>query len=74
MIAELSKRVPCDTIRMENDAKAAALGEMAAGGARDLSNFIFLGVGTGIGGGLILNRKLYNLLISKSKKMEISIY
>ena len=55
MIAELSKRVPCDTIRMENDAKAAALGEMAAGGARDLSNFIFLGVGTGIGGAIIMD-------------------
>lgn len=55
MIAELSKRVPCANIRMENDAKAAALGEMTGGGARDLKDFIYLGVGTGIGGAIILD-------------------
>jgi len=45
--------------RIENDANAAAYGEYLAGAARGATNAIVLTVGTGIGGGLILNGSLY---------------
>lgn len=45
--------------RIENDANAAAYGEYLAGAARGTTNAIVLTIGTGIGGGLILNGSLY---------------
>lgn len=42
-----------------NDANAAALGEMEYGAARDCLNFIYLTISTGIGGGIVINGKLY---------------
>ncbi len=42
-----------------NDANAAAYGEFAAGAARGATNAVVLTLGTGIGGGLILEGKLY---------------
>jgi len=44
---------------IENDAASAALGERALGSGHDIDSFIFVHVGHGIGGGIILNGKLY---------------
>ena len=42
-----------------NDANACALAEWKFGAGKDTENMIFLTMGTGLGGGLILNGKLY---------------
>ena len=44
---------------LENDVNCVALGEKWVGAGKDLSNFICLTIGTGIGGGIILNNQLF---------------
>lgn len=44
-------------VRMTNDAKAAALGEMQYGAARGMKNFIMLTLGTGVGSGIVIDGK-----------------
>lgn len=41
-----------------NDANAAALGEMRYGAARGMKNFIEITLGTGVGGGVVVNGEL----------------
>jgi glucokinase len=44
---------------IENDANLAAVGEKKWGSGKDLSDFILITLGTGVGAGLILDGKLY---------------
>lgn len=44
---------------ISNDANVAALGEATFGSAKGVKNVVMLTLGTGVGGGLILNSKLY---------------
>jgi len=44
---------------VENDANAAAIGEMIFGTGKRYNSFVMITLGTGVGGGIILNRKLY---------------
>lgn len=46
-------------IRLDNDANLAALGEYRFGAGRGVGDLVFMTVSTGIGGGLILNHRLY---------------
>ena len=47
-------------VYVENDAKCAALGELFAGAAKGAQNAVIVTIGTGIGGGVILNGKLFS--------------
>jgi glucokinase-like ROK family protein len=44
---------------VENDANAAALGEYYFGVAREVKHFIYLSTGVGLGGGIMLDGKLF---------------
>jgi glucokinase len=55
----LRKRYPDLLVRVINDANAAAIGEMAAGSASRFQNFVLVTLGTGIGGGVVINGELY---------------
>ncbi len=44
---------------LANDANAAAIGESVFGAGRNTENFIYITVSTGVGGGIILNGRLY---------------
>jgi len=45
-------------VKAVNDANAAALGEMWQGGGMGCSNVVFVTIGTGVGGGIIVDGKL----------------
>ncbi|OGD17104.1 hypothetical protein A2V47_07225 [Candidatus Atribacteria bacterium RBG_19FT_COMBO_35_14] len=47
------------SITIENDVNLMALGEKTKGIAQKINNFVFVGERTGIGAGIIINRKLY---------------
>lgn len=47
-------------VKIENDANAAALGEYLAGSAKGAKNAIAITLGTGVGGGIIIDGKIYS--------------
>lgn len=47
------------SVTIENDANANAWGERVFGNCRDCDNFMWVTVSNGVGGGLVLNGKLY---------------
>ncbi len=47
-------------IKINNDANAAALGQMYFGAGKEFANFAVITLGTGVGGGLILNKRLFS--------------
>lgn len=46
-------------IYVENDANAAAYGEYLAGGGKGYQNVVVITLGTGVGGGVIINGQIY---------------
>lgn len=46
-------------VLLENDVNAAAFGESIFGAGRDYKNYIFMAIGTAIGGGIVLDGRLY---------------
>ncbi len=55
----LSKLVNCK-FYIENDANAAALGEAVAGAAKGAKYSVMVTLGTGVGGGIVMNGKIYS--------------
>ena len=47
-------------VHIENDANAAALGEYLAGSAKGARNAVAITLGTGVGGGIIIDGKIYS--------------
>lgn len=47
-------------VYLGNDADCAALGEAYAGATKNVDDSIMITIGTGIGGGIIINKKIYN--------------
>src|SRR5438094_7729152 len=58
-IAEVVGRAAGTRVIVENDCTAGAYGEYRVGAARGVAHVLYIGVGTGIGGGLILAGSLY---------------
>lgn len=56
-------------IKVSNDANVAALGEAMFGVGRTYTDTIFITLGTGVGGGIVLNGKLYEGNESKGAEM-----
>lgn len=56
--AELEERVDLPVV-VENDANAAAWGEFAFGAGKDVDDFLLVTVGTGVGGGIVLDGALH---------------
>jgi len=54
----LAKEFGCNVL-LENDANAGALAEHRYGAGRGTRNMIFLTMGTGLGAGIIIDKKLY---------------
>lgn len=54
---ELSKQIGLP-VKAGNDANMAALGEMWQGGGKGYENIVMVTLGTGVGGGIILNGKM----------------
>jgi glucokinase len=57
--AEIERRLGA-SVFLENDGNAAALGEQWLGAARGVANMAILTLGTGIGGGIVMNGKLWH--------------
>ena len=56
----LRDRLGVERICLENDANAAAWGEAIAGAAKGTSNSVMITLGTGVGGGIIIDGKVYS--------------
>lgn len=54
----LTKTLKYDVF-VENDANAAAIGEMVFGAGKRIKSFVMVTLGTGVGGGVILNKEIY---------------
>ena len=58
-VADIFHEILPYPVRLTNDANAASLGEAKFGAGKSYNNIIMLTLGTGVGGGIIINGKLY---------------
>lgn len=56
----LSEKLSGKPVFIENDANAAALGEAVAGAAKGTKSSVMITLGTGVGGGIIIDNKVYS--------------
>ncbi len=57
---KLKSFFPVEKVLIANDADAAAYGEVIAGAGKGKKDFIMITLGTGVGGGVVINGKLYS--------------
>lgn len=55
---EVRKLTGIENVKVNNDANVAALGEMWQGGGKGYKNVVMVTLGTGVGGGIIVNGKI----------------
>jgi glucokinase len=48
------------SVFVDNDANAAAIGELTLGSGKKYNSFIMITLGTGVGGGIVINKKIYH--------------
>ncbi len=60
MVAIMQETLPGMRIYLENDANVAALGEAKFGAGRGSKNVVMLTLGTGLGGGVIIDGKIFS--------------
>src|SRR5262249_37222181 len=58
IVEPIAQAFGCPTI-LENDGNAAAWGEYVLGAGRGARNLVYLALGTGVGGGIVLDGRLY---------------
>jgi len=58
--AELERRLPGKHVFLENDVRAAALGEHRLGAGRDYASMLAVFIGSGVGGGMVVDGELYH--------------
>ncbi len=68
-LGEMLKKYIDVEVRISNDANVAALGEAIYGVAKDYNSAIMFTLGTGVGGGIILDKKLYEGNESKGAEL-----
>lgn len=59
---------------LENDANAAAWAEHIVGSSKDCANSVMLTLGTGVGGGIIINNKLFKGKSGAAGEMHFKMY
>jgi len=56
----VSKKLDGKPVHVENDANVAAYAEYVAGAAKGVENSVTITLGTGVGGGMLINGKIYS--------------
>ncbi len=62
LLGELQHALPLDSgcVQVENDVNFAALGELAQGAGNGYDSLFYLYLGSGVGGGVVINRTLHH--------------
>lgn len=60
IVKKFSECLAVKRVHVENDANAAAMGEAIAGSGKGVNTFIMVTLGTGVGGGIIIDGKIYS--------------
>ncbi len=58
-ISKVAKKYFKKTVYLVNDARAATIGEKWRGAGQKLNNFLMYTLGTGVGGGIVINKQVF---------------
>ncbi len=58
-LKELLKKATGMPVAVSNDGNCAALGEVTCGAGKNVKNLVMVSLGTGVGGGIIIDNKIY---------------